>query len=70
MEAAELVERRQEAKRLEEDLVDAHQQRGAAAAPPKGAQCFEESDDKQMLGVRPHLKRQIGAEQRGLLRER
>ena len=55
MEAAELVERRQEAKRLEEKLVDAHQQGGAAAAPPKGAQCFEESGDRQTLGVRPHL---------------
>ena len=60
MEAAELVERRQEeAKRLEQDLVDAHQQGGAAAAPLKGAQCFgtdtpaEVSGDKQTLGVRP-----------------
>ena len=58
MEAAELVERRQEAKRLEQDLVDAHQQGGAAAAQPKGAQCFdtdtpaEVSGDKQTLGVR------------------
>ena len=55
MEAAELMERRQEANRLEEDLIDAHQQGGAAAGPPKGAQCFEESGDKQTLGVRPHL---------------
>ena len=59
MEAAELVECKQEAKRLEQDLVDAHQQGGADAAPPKGAHCFdtdtppEEPGDKLMLGVRP-----------------
>ena len=58
MEAVEPIERRQEAKRLEQDLIDAHQQGGDAAAPPKGAQCFdtdtpaEESGDKQTLGVR------------------
>ena len=59
VEAAELVKRRQEAKRLEQDLVDAHQLGVAAAAPQKGAQCFgtdtsaEESGNEQALGVRP-----------------
>ena len=59
MEAVELVERRQEANRLEQDLVDAHQQGGAAAAPPKGTQYFDtdtsaqESGDKQTPGVKP-----------------
>ena len=50
------MERRPEAKHLEPDFVDAHQQGGAAAAPLKGAQCFDtdtpadESGDKQTLG--------------------
>ena len=67
VEAAELVERRPEAKCLEHDFVGAHQQGGAAAAPPKGAQCFdtntpaEESGDKQTLGVRPpFIKAKLG----------
>ena len=53
------MERRPEAKRLEQDFVDAHQQGSAAAAPPKGARCFDtdtpadESGDKQTLDVRP-----------------
>ena len=54
-----MVERRQDVKRLEQDIVYTSQQRGTPAAPPKGAQCFdtntpaEESGDKQTLGVRP-----------------
>ena len=53
------MERRPEAERREQDFVDAHQQGGAAAAPLKGAQCFDtdtpadESGNKQTLEVRP-----------------
>ena len=52
------MERRQEAKRLEQDLVDAHQQGRAAALPPKSTRCFdtdtpaEESGDGQTPDVR------------------